>query len=59
MEHYFHRIKHFLRWLWNTEINESDGMIPMEEWNTIKKIQEIRDMLQDSVLFAKLKKSIQ
>jgi hypothetical protein len=27
--------------------------------NTIKKIQEIQDTLQDSVLFAKLKKSIQ
>ena len=29
------------------------------EKNTIKKIQEIRDTLQDSVLYAKLKKSIQ
>jgi hypothetical protein len=29
-----------------------------KERNTIKKIQEIRDTLQDSVLFAKLKKSI-
>lgn len=27
--------------------------------NTIKKIQSIRDMIQDSVLYAKLKKSIQ
>jgi len=27
--------------------------------NTIKKIQEIRDTLQDSVLYAKLKKSIE
>ena len=26
--------------------------------NTIKKIQEIRDTIQDSVLYAKLKKSI-
>ena len=30
-----------------------------KEQNTIKKIQEIRDILQDSVLYAKLKKSIQ
>ena len=30
-----------------------------KEQNTIKKIQEIRDMIQDSVLYAKLKKSIQ
>ena len=30
-----------------------------KERNTIKKIQEIRDTLQDCVLFAKLKKSIQ
>ena len=30
-----------------------------KEKNTIKKIQEIRDTLQDSVLYAKLKKSIQ
>ncbi len=29
------------------------------EKNTIKKIQEIRDTLQDSVLYAKLKKSIE
>jgi hypothetical protein len=29
------------------------------EQNTIKKIQEIRDTIQDSVLYAKLKKSIQ
>jgi hypothetical protein len=28
-----------------------------KEQNTIKKIQEIRDTIQDSVLFAKLKKS--
>jgi len=27
--------------------------------NTIKKIQEIRDTLQDSVIYAKLKKSIE
>jgi hypothetical protein len=30
-----------------------------KERNTIKKIQEIQNTLQDSVLFAKLKKSIQ
>jgi len=30
-----------------------------KEKNTIKKIQEIRDTLQDSMLYAKLKKSIQ
>lgn len=30
-----------------------------KEQNTIKKIREIRDSIQDSVLFAKLKKSIQ
>jgi hypothetical protein len=30
-----------------------------KEQSTIKKIQEIRDTLQDSVLYAKLKKSIQ
>jgi hypothetical protein len=30
-----------------------------KEKNTIKKIQEIRDTLQDSMLHAKLKKSIQ
>jgi len=30
-----------------------------KEQNTIKKIQEIWDTIQDSVLYAKLKKSIQ
>ena len=30
-----------------------------KELNTIKKIQEIRDTIQDSVLYAKLKKSVQ
>ena len=30
-----------------------------KEQNTIKKIQNIRDAIQDSVLYAKLKKSIQ
>lgn len=29
-----------------------------KEQNTIKKIEEIRDTIQDSVLYAKLKKSI-
>lgn len=29
-----------------------------KEQNTIKKIQEIRDTIQDSILYAKLKKSI-
>jgi len=30
-----------------------------KELNTIRKIQEIRDTIQDSVLHAKLKKSVQ
>ena len=30
-----------------------------KEQNTIKKIQEIRDTIQDSVLYAKLKKSLE
>jgi hypothetical protein len=30
-----------------------------KEKNTIKKIQEIRDTIQDSVLYAKLEKSIE
>jgi hypothetical protein len=30
-----------------------------KEQNTIKKIQEIRDTVQDSVLYAKLKKSVE
>ena len=30
-----------------------------KELNNIKKIQEIRDRIQDSVLYAKLKKSIE
>jgi hypothetical protein len=30
-----------------------------KEQNTIKKMKEIRDTIQDSVLYAKLKKSIQ
>ena len=39
-------------------LNESSNKTRKEQ-NTIKKIQEIRDTLQDSVLYAKLKKSIQ
>jgi len=30
-----------------------------KEHNTIKKIQEIRDTIQDAVLYAKLKKSVE
>jgi hypothetical protein len=30
-----------------------------KEQNTIKKIQEIRDTIQDAVLYAKLKKSVE
>ncbi len=30
-----------------------------KEQNTIKKVKEIRDTVQDSVLYAKLKKSVQ
>jgi hypothetical protein len=30
-----------------------------KEQNTIKKIQKIRDTIQDSVLYAKMKKSVQ
>lgn len=30
-----------------------------KEKNTIKKIQDIRDTIQDSVLYAKLKKSVE
>ena len=33
--------------------------ITRRERNTIKKIQEIRDTIQNSVLYAKLKKSVQ
>jgi hypothetical protein len=33
--------------------------VTRKEHNTIKKIQEIRDTIQDSVLYAKLKKSIE
>lgn len=39
-------------------LNENSNKTRKEQ-NTIKKIQEIRDTLQDSVLYAKLKKSIQ
>ena len=30
-----------------------------KEQNTVKKVQEIRDTIQDSVLYAKLKKSVE
>ena len=33
--------------------------ITRRERNTLKKIQEIKDTIQDSVLYAKLKKSVQ
>ena len=36
---------------------EKNPKITRKEQNTIKKIQEIRDTIQDSVLYAKLKKS--
>jgi len=35
---------------------ESNEKISRKERSTIKKIQEIRDTIQDSVLYAKLKK---
>jgi hypothetical protein len=38
---------------------EKDPKRTRKEQNTIKKIQEIRDTIQDSVLYAKLKKSVQ
>ena len=38
---------------------DTDPKITRKEQNTIKKIQEIRDTIQDSVLYAKLKKSVQ
>jgi integrase/recombinase XerD len=31
---YLHRIKHFIRWLYNSDLNKSDGTTPMEEWST-------------------------
>lgn len=37
---------------------DKDPKKTRKEQNTIKKIQEIRDTIQDSVLYAKLKKSI-
>jgi hypothetical protein len=41
---YLHRIKHFIRWLYNSDLNKSDGTIPMEEWSTpsFLKIKEKR-----------------
>jgi hypothetical protein len=38
---------------------DKDPKRTRKEQNTIKKIQEIRDTIQDSVLYAKLKKSVQ
>ena len=38
---------------------EKNPKISRKDRNTIKKIQEIRDTIQDSVLYAKLKKSVQ
>jgi len=38
---------------------EKDPKRTRKEQNIIKKIQEIRDTIQDSVLYAKLKKSVQ
>ncbi len=38
---------------------ESNEKISRKERSTIKKIQEIRDTIQDSVLYAKMKKSVQ
>jgi site-specific recombinase XerD len=41
---YLHRIKHFIRWLYNSDLNKSGGTIPMEEWSTpfFLKIKEKR-----------------
>ena len=38
---------------------ENNPKISRKDRNTIKKIQEIRDTIQDSVLYAKLKKSVE
>ena len=38
---------------------EKSPKITRKERNTIKKIQEIRDTIQDSVLYGKLKMSVQ
>lgn len=38
---------------------ENNPKISRKDRNTIKKIQEIRETIQDSVLYAKLKKSIE
>jgi hypothetical protein len=38
---------------------DKDPKRTRKEQNTFKKIQEIRDTIQDSVLYAKLKKSVQ
>jgi hypothetical protein len=37
---------------------EKNPKVTRRERNVIKKIQEIRDTIQDSVLYAKLKKSV-
>lgn len=37
---------------------EKNPKITRKDRNTIKKIEEIRDTIQDSVLYAKLKKSV-
>ena len=38
---------------------EKNPKITRKDRNAIKKIQEIRDTIQDAVLYAKLKKSVQ
>ena len=38
---------------------EKNPKLSRKDRNTIKKIQEIRDTIQDSVLYAKLKKSVE
>ena len=38
---------------------DNNPMKTRKDQNTIKKIQVIRDTIQDSVLYAKLKKSVQ
>jgi len=38
---------------------EKNPKINRKDQNTIKKLKEIRDTIQDSVLYAKLKKSVE
>ena len=38
---------------------EKNPKLSWKDRNSIKKIQEIRDTIQDSVLYAKLKKSVE